>query len=197
MIAATIILMAVLSPLFALLALAFAFLSARLFRRGRAFAHEARHDPLTGLPNRRALERHWRELAHPRALLLIDLDGFKAVNDRHGHAVGDALLRAVAARLGATVVAPGLVGRWGGDEFVALVPAARAPVQKELVAQSFVMAHDLSPAGGPAAVHVGGRIGESIGAPRLEVALAAADRALREERASSSPVHAAAAKDAA
>jgi diguanylate cyclase (GGDEF)-like protein len=92
----------------------------------QALAHT---DPLTGLLNRRGLD-HALELAlrdmrpeHPSAVFLLDLDGFKPVNDRLGHDVGDALLLAVAARLKAMVRASDTVARVGGDEFVLVVPA--------------------------------------------------------------------------
>jgi diguanylate cyclase (GGDEF)-like protein len=85
-------------------------------------------DPLLGILNRRGFERELkRALAYvrryrtPAALVFIDLDGFKAVNDRHGHAAGDALLKAVADALTAHIRASDTVARLGGDEFVALL----------------------------------------------------------------------------
>jgi diguanylate cyclase (GGDEF)-like protein len=88
---------------------------------------EARTDPLTDLANRRHLqERCAHLLARPEAapvtLLMIDLNGFKKVNDRHGHRVGDALLVQVATRLAAVLRRDDLLGRLGGDEFAALLP---------------------------------------------------------------------------
>jgi diguanylate cyclase (GGDEF)-like protein/PAS domain S-box-containing protein len=96
--------------------------------RDRRTRHEADHDPLTGLANRRALERVL-ETALPRAgalsrsvgVLMLDLDGFKAVNDRHGHAAGDQALREVARRLRRCVRERDLVARLGGDEFVVVL----------------------------------------------------------------------------
>jgi diguanylate cyclase (GGDEF)-like protein len=85
-------------------------------------------DPLLDILNRRGFERELaRSLAYIRrygtaaAMVMIDLDGFKAVNDRHGHAAGDALLRAVAASLRAHVRASDVVARLGGDEFGVLL----------------------------------------------------------------------------
>jgi diguanylate cyclase (GGDEF)-like protein/PAS domain S-box-containing protein len=94
----------------------------------RRTRHEADTDPLTGLANRRALERTLasalaRASARGRvtAVLMLDLDGFKAINDSHGHAAGDAALREVARRLRRCVRERDLVARLGGDEFVVLL----------------------------------------------------------------------------
>jgi diguanylate cyclase (GGDEF)-like protein len=90
---------------------------------------EAATDPLTGLPNRRAMSKGLTAvLAQPTrgnspvAVLVVDLDGLKSVNDRGGHAAGDVVLREVAARLQQAVRRGDLVGRWGGDEFVVVCP---------------------------------------------------------------------------
>jgi diguanylate cyclase (GGDEF)-like protein/PAS domain S-box-containing protein len=93
--------------------------------------HLAHHDALTGLPNRMSfMERlgHQIELARvsgkPLALLFIDLDHFKRVNDSLGHLIGDALLQTVAARISACLRASDLVARFGGDEFIVLLTDA-------------------------------------------------------------------------
>jgi diguanylate cyclase (GGDEF)-like protein len=85
-------------------------------------------DPLLDILNRRGFERELkRSLAYLQrykgeaALLFLDLDGFKAVNDRHGHAAGDSLLKAVAAELSTHVRASDVVARLGGDEFGVLL----------------------------------------------------------------------------
>lgn len=78
-------------------------------------------DPLTGLPGRRALEEDLRGLDGPLVAAMVDIDHFKAVNDRHGHEVGDQVLRMVASRL-ALVGGGGKAYRWGGEEFALLFP---------------------------------------------------------------------------
>ena len=85
-------------------------------------------DPLTDVLNRRGFERELkRSLAYVKrygtsaALIYLDLDGFKPVNDRHGHAAGDAVLKAVAAALTRSVRASDVVARVGGDEFAVLL----------------------------------------------------------------------------
>lgn len=80
-------------------------------------------DPLTGLPNRAALLEHLTALAGSGATVVFcDLNGFKAVNDEHGHTAGDAVLVQIARRLKRTVRGEDLVARLGGDEFVIVVP---------------------------------------------------------------------------
>ena len=104
--------------------------------RERDALHSLAHtDPLTGLPNRRGL---YAELAsslqrctphHLVAVYLLDLDGFKPVNDQHGHDVGDELLVAVAQRLRGHLRESDVVARLGGDEFVVMTPLLKQPEQ--------------------------------------------------------------------
>ena len=107
----------------------------------------AYHDGLTGLPNRLRLEDHLqRAIAHagrrhqPLALLFIDLDRFKPINDQHGHAVGDQVLCEVARRLQASLRTADLVARLGGDEFVVLLSTLAQHEDCLLVADKLMLA---------------------------------------------------------
>lgn len=104
----------------------------------------ARHDPLTGLPNRRVLletlERGLRTRPEGAtlAVMIVDLDGFKGVNDLHGHAWGDALLCAVVQRLSDIISESTMLARLGGDEFALVLPAGLAKDAIERVAARIV-----------------------------------------------------------
>ncbi|GGK22423.1 hypothetical protein GCM10010124_13650 [Pilimelia terevasa] len=105
------------------------YLSAKRNQAERELTHQATHDPLTGLVNRAEVLRRLDDALARRAagggndvlVMFADLDGFKAVNDRLGHAVGDDLLAAVARRLRGLVAARDTLARYGGDEFLLLV----------------------------------------------------------------------------
>ncbi len=131
-----------------------------------ALAHRATHDPLTELPNRaQALTLVTSALARARrsgemtGLLFVDLDGFKAVNDGHGHAAGDTVLREVAARMRSLVRAGDVVCRLGGDEFVVLVEPVETERDLQELAERLI-----DGVGRP--IEVGGvlvRVGASVG----------------------------------
>jgi diguanylate cyclase (GGDEF)-like protein len=105
-------------------------------------AHDAAHDVLTGLRNRRSFDQGLAEAVAGAqrygwsfALVLVDLDGLKAINDEHGHAVGDAVLRAVGRELTHSVRTADVAARLGGDEFGLIVMEADAERVAELLAR--------------------------------------------------------------
>lgn len=111
-------------------------------RLARRLRNAADTDPLTGVANRRAWETEAsRHLARalrtgePLSIAILDLDDFKAVNDREGHGAGDALLRDLAAGWTTRLRQADLLGRYGGDEFVLCLPATDADGALELLAQ--------------------------------------------------------------
>lgn len=113
--------------------------------RSRELARMAHTDALTGLPNRNLfMDRLKHALANSRrtglpvAVLFMDLDGFKAVNDRHGHGVGDAVLASVAERLGELLRENDTLARWGGDEFVALLTDIKGERDAQRVANKLL-----------------------------------------------------------
>ncbi len=129
------------ASVFITLAVAVSLLLARVFEASnrRAFlleqelTHEARTDSLTGLCNRRALEEiAVAELARGTrndttlAVILCDVDYFKRINDRHGHGIGDRAICAVAERLLSVMREGEALGRWGGEEFLAVLPNTSA-----------------------------------------------------------------------
>lgn len=109
----------------------------------RILAHT---DPLTGLPNRRGLQLalgaalQTATPAHPVAVYVMDLDGFKPVNDQHGHDVGDELLVAVAQRLSERIDHPDLIARVGGDEFLVLARSLQNAQQAQQLGEQLVAA---------------------------------------------------------
>jgi diguanylate cyclase (GGDEF)-like protein/PAS domain S-box-containing protein len=116
-----------------------------LKRAERELAQLAREDPLTGLANRRQFDERLeqavvrsRRLELPLALMLVDVDYFKQVNDRHGHPAGDAVLRAFADRIRASTYDVDLVARLGGDEFAVLFEYATGIQQVAVVARKIL-----------------------------------------------------------
>jgi diguanylate cyclase (GGDEF)-like protein/PAS domain S-box-containing protein len=109
--------------------------------------HQSLHDALTGLPNRLLFREHLKgavtqseRYGHKVAVLFLDLDGFKYVNDAYGHDTGDELLREVAARLQGALRASDRVARFGGDEFAAILLGVRGAADVERIAQKVIAA---------------------------------------------------------
>jgi diguanylate cyclase (GGDEF)-like protein len=184
---------------FIALAIAVSLLLARVFEAAnrRTFAleqqlmREARTDALTGLLNRRALE----EIAHlelrrsdradtPMSVILCDIDHFKAVNDRDGHAAGDRVIRAVGERLRAELRETDTFGRWGGEEFIAILPATRVEAARVL-AERMRAAIEHEPVGDRADLRVTVSLGiaERAAAGAWDVLVKAADDALYRAKA--------------
>ncbi|WP_433220996.1 GGDEF domain-containing protein [Dactylosporangium sp. CS-047395] len=152
--------------------------------------HQSRHDPLTGLGNRTLLQEHAGRTAdgeapRPVAVLNLDLDGFKNLNDTMGHAAGDELLRIAAQRLRGCVKASDVVIRLGGDEFVILLDDAGLDEAHAVAAR--VRAALTAPADiGGTAVPIGASIGVAVGGPLDEV-LHRADAAMYADKAARRP----------
>ena len=140
-------------------------------RRSHAerIAYQANHDALTGLPNRSLLnDRISQALAQARrtdqhvAILFLDLDGFKFVNDSYGHAFGDALLRTIAARLEVVVRESDTIARLGGDEFVILLPSLVRSEDAVHVASKVLDAFKVKISQDGRDLHLGASIGISV-----------------------------------
>jgi diguanylate cyclase (GGDEF)-like protein len=159
------------------------------------FAAEVQHrrtallDPLTGLLNRQGLEGHFEELAEqarlmaaPISLLMCDLDHFKLINDEHGHATGDAVLRDVAYALRSQLRAFELIYRLGGEEFLVLLPGAKPDRAQQLAERLRAAIGDCRPQNLEVTISIGVATqwgGDLEFAPLFD----AADRALYEAKA--------------
>ncbi|SDE52508.1 diguanylate cyclase (GGDEF) domain-containing protein [Thermus arciformis] len=158
------------APLDLELAQAFASQLGLLLRRleleGRLH-HLAYHDPLTGLPNRvfflERLAQALKEKASQLAVLYLDLDGLKLVNDLDGHAVGDEAIRVVAARLQAALRPRDLVARQGGDEFLVLLTHLKGPEEATAVAERLLEVMRLPLPVGERVYHLTTSIGLALG----------------------------------
>jgi diguanylate cyclase (GGDEF)-like protein len=160
--------------------------------------HRAAHDALTGLANRvlfadtvtRALAHH-RDGAGACAVLFLDLDDFKGVNDRLGHAAGDELLQHVAHRLRGSVGDRGLIARLGGDEFAVLVDPLSSDDDGEVVAAELLdaLVAPLRVRGEPLEVHASIGVAVSAGAASTDQLLAHADVAMYAAKATGKAAH--------
>lgn len=166
------------------------------FERIRAELHRAATtDALTGLPNRRTITERASvllALAHagqqPFSVAVIDVDYFKAINDQHGHDIGDLVLQAVAASLRAHCRGEEVVGRQGGEEFVALLPEADAAGAHRAAERLRTAVADQSVAVGPdtslqVTVSIGIATGTSNSLPDFDTLLKRADMALYDAKA--------------
>ncbi|MDO8650813.1 MAG: diguanylate cyclase [Undibacterium sp.] len=135
----------------------------------QALKHLAQHDTLTGLPNRALFDdRLGQAVAQAQrdqcrmALLFIDLDAFKMVNDTYGHHIGDLLLKAAAVRMEACVRHADTVGRLGGDEFVVLLPYVDVPQDALLVAEKICQGLNLPFDLDKLSLHISSSIGIAV-----------------------------------
>jgi len=126
-------------------------------------------DPLTGLPNRRHIElkveqglQEHQRLGRLYGLLMLDVDRFKKVNDTHGHDVGDALLKAVGETMVQGLRTNDIVGRWGGEEFLVLMPDVNAIGLGDLAERCRVLIAQSSVATGSSWVSVTASIGATV-----------------------------------
>jgi diguanylate cyclase (GGDEF)-like protein len=151
--------------------------------------HLAQHDALTGLPNRqdfdkqsfRAIARH-DSGGHAFALLYIDLDGFKTINERYGHDIGDELLMVIGARLSHAVRKGDSVSRHGSDEFACLLPDVANEAHAMAIARKVHGAIAAPSQIGPLAISIGPSIGVALyprDAQTVATLLQAANQAMR------------------
>lgn len=153
----------------------------------RAMRRQAREDALTGLANRAAFDLHLppalsraSRAGAPVALIYLDLDRFKEINDSLGHAAGDAVLREFSRRLLRCVRQGDLVARLGGDEFAVFIEGVGSEAAAEAIAAKLIaaMAKPIALAGGARPVGTSVGIGYARGAASQESLMAAADQAL-------------------
>jgi len=131
--------------------------------------HQANHDELTGLPNRRLLVENARRLLSVAmrrerlaALMVLDLDGFKQVNDALGHAYGDSMLRRVSVRMSMALREYDLIARTGGDEFVILLPEIDDLDAARTVAEKLIAAAGEDIEIGERLTHTGASVGVAV-----------------------------------
>jgi len=168
-------------------------LAQRLRLADKLLAEHAR-DPLTGLNNRRALAKIYAREANraqrgarraervPLAVLFADVDNFKQINDSHGHMVGDNVLRSVAQTLTAVSRDSDVVARFGGDEFVMLLPEAGEDGAALVASRVREILSDQPPGPVPFSVSIGTAVYDVERPPSFEELLAAADSAMYQDK---------------
>jgi diguanylate cyclase len=158
----------------------------------QALQWAATHDPLTGLANRKAFDDRLKHLfdalprSRPAVLLMFDLDRFKPINDQHGHAAGDAMLRAVAAAASAHLRPNDLVVRLGGDEFAVLLERCPADVALRVAEELRLAICNIRLPWDGVLLELGASIGVAALSDHIhepEAWVAAADRACYEAKA--------------
>jgi diguanylate cyclase (GGDEF)-like protein len=144
-----------------------------LRQRAVELEHVSRTDHLTGLPNRRYVEEQLRSVLaaalrheHPAAVLVIDVDHFKSVNDQRGHAAGDQVLVQIATTLAASIRTEDILGRWGGEEFIVVAPHTA----REAVAVLAERLRASVEATTPVTISIGGACTPEVGLRLLDVA---------------------------
>jgi diguanylate cyclase (GGDEF)-like protein len=162
-------------------------ISAKL-QRSAELIRESRQDLLTGLPNRAAFSEAFERarllaarLGQPLSLAIMDLDGFKSVNDRHGHVTGDGILRQAASTIASALRKSDLLARWGGDEFVALfanTDPAGAVLALDKARLALRSERFLAPGGEVVEITLSGGVAKVGVSARVDEAVAEADRFL-------------------
>ncbi|HHJ39694.1 MAG: hypothetical protein AXA67_00745 [Methylothermaceae bacteria B42] len=165
--------------------------SQELHQRLRLAHQQALYDPVTGLPNRKAVEERlaqefsrWQRFKQPVSLLVWDIDRFKQINDRFGHQAGDKALRIVAQTLGQGIREADFIGRYGGEEFVMLLPGTEVEgglkVAEKL--RRAVETCGFNSRGKPVPITISCGITEFREGDRVETAFERADKALYEAK---------------
>jgi diguanylate cyclase (GGDEF)-like protein len=163
----------------------------KLEKAYRQMEELARRDQLTGLPNRRAAleeiereEKRFQRSQKPFTLVMADLNGFKAVNDTVGHDAGDFVLQAAAALFSGALRAQDVVARWGGDEFLLLLPETDAEGARIICAafSEKIAGHDFSFNGRPLKVEISMGTGTFRAGGTIEECLHEADQAMYRSR---------------
>jgi len=141
----------------------------QLYKATSDLSTMANSDGLTGLPNRRLLEdrieqaiKEAKRAQHTVALLFLDLDAFKVVNDSHGHAVGDLLLKSVAERLQELMRAEDTIARIGGDEFIVLLPRQDNKAEVTMVTERIIEAINKPFSINELVLHIGVSVGVAL-----------------------------------